>query len=335
MIPPPVPGTPYHLLAVDSSRPWWRSLAITVAGGFLAVVAGLVVVCAVVVTGIATGRPAGRFQLPTFGDLGDSAWQLLVVGAVIPALAVAARAGQRRPAGTLASVCGRLRLPWLAVCLLVAIAAQLCYVGAETMMERDATELGRVGWPGFLVAVPVLLALVPLQVAGEEYLFRGWLLQGLSGLGRGPWIALVGSALLFAGVHGLGTVWGFLDLVAFALITGWLAVRTGGLEAAIAIHLATNLVAMIWQAATGNLASTETAADGSWRMTLVDVATVALYAAVISRLADRRGVAAVVPEPAARGYRRGGTGIRARSDATMTSPANSSAASSANRSGSV
>jgi membrane protease YdiL (CAAX protease family) len=191
-----------------------------------------------------------------------------------------------------------------------------------------------VGWGAVAVAAPVLLALVPLQAAAEEFLFRGWLLQALGGLGRSPLVAMVLSAVLFTLVHGLGTVWGFLDLVGFAVIAGWLTVRTGGLEAAIALHLATNLLEMGWQAATGDLASLATAADNSWRMTAVDLAMVALYAVVVSRSTDRRRIARVVPEPAPTGQRRGGTGIRSRSEATTMSPENSSAASAANRSGS-
>jgi membrane protease YdiL (CAAX protease family) len=83
------------------------------------------------------------------------------------------------------------------------------------------------------------------------------------------------------------------------LIAGWLAVRTGGLEAGIAMHIAANLVEMIWQAATGALWSTETAADSSWRTTTVDVTMMVLYAVVVVRLAGRHSIAAVVPDPAA------------------------------------
>jgi membrane protease YdiL (CAAX protease family) len=254
---------------------------------------------------------------------------------------LAARAWQGRPGGTLSSVCGRLRWSWLGSCLLVAVPAELVYLGVTS---ADLGFAGWVGWPDFAVAVPVLLALVPLQAAAEEYLFRGWLLQSLSRLGRGPWVATTVSAVLFALAHGLGTVWGFADLVAFALVTGWLTVRTGGLEAGIALHLATNLLEMTWQAAVGSLADPSTAADSSWRTTVVDVAVVVLYAAVIARLAGRRGVTAVVPAPADEGgpvavgptaYRRGGTGIRSRSEATTMSPENSSAASAANAVGSV
>jgi membrane protease YdiL (CAAX protease family) len=273
----------------------------------VALFAASVVICAVFGVAGAVDRPDGRTGLPSFGDLGDTVWQLLVLAAFIPPLMLAARAWQGRPAGTLSSVCGRLRWAWLGICLLVAVVAELLYLGVDLMLELVTTQAtavdlgfaGWVGWPGFALAVAVLLALVPMQAAAEEYLFRGWLLQSLSGLARSPWIAMAVSAVLFALAHGLGTVWGFVDLVAFALITGWLTVRTGGLEAGIAMHLATNLIEMIWQAAIGALASPETAADNSWRMTVVDVTVVVLYAWVVARLARGCGIAAVVPGPAA------------------------------------
>ena len=307
MLPPP-PGTPYHLLAGTPSRAW-RSLVVAVAGVLFAVLTGSVVVCTALGIAFAAGRPTGRDGLPSFGDLGDTAWQLLVAAALIPPLMFAARAWQGRPGGTLSSVCGRLRRGWLGTCLLVAVVAELLYLGVDTMLELGTTQAtaadlgfaGWVGWRGFAVAVPVLLALVPLQAAAEEYLFRGWLLQALGGLGRSPWIAMTVSATLFALAHGLSTVWGFVDLVAFALVAGWLAVRTGGLEAGIALHVATNLLEMIWQAAVGDLSSTATAADSSWRTALVDVTMVVLYAVVIARLARRRAIATGVAQPAVGG----------------------------------
>jgi membrane protease YdiL (CAAX protease family) len=277
-----------------------------VGGTFFAVSAGFLVLCLAVTVAVASGRPSGPHGLPSFGGLGDTAVALLVAAALIPALTLAARAWQGRPAGTLASVCGRLRWSWLAACLPVAAATQLVYLGAEPTLELTTTDAvaadvglaGWVGWGAVAVAAPVLLALVPLQAAAEEFLFRGWLLQALGGPGRSPVIAIAVPAGLFALVHGLGTVWGFVDLVGFAVIAGWLTVRTGGLEAAIALHLTTNLLEMSWQAATGELATTATAADNSWLMTVADLTMVALYAVVISRLARRRRIAVVVPEPA-------------------------------------
>ena len=53
---------------------------------------------------------------------------------------------------------------------------------------------------------------------------------------RTPWPGVLVSAVLFALAHGLGSAWGFADLVFFASVASWLSLRTGGLEAGIAMH---------------------------------------------------------------------------------------------------
>lgn len=84
---------------------------------------------------------------------------------------------------------------------------------------------------------------------GWAQVFRGWILQAvgactlearrgpvgraLSVVFRTPWPAIVISAALFAGMVDYGGD-GF-NLFVFAVVTGWVAVRTGGLEASIAL----------------------------------------------------------------------------------------------------
>ena len=100
------------------------------------------------------------------------------------------------------------------------------------------------------------------------------------------------QAVLFAAMHGWGTPWGFADLVAFGAILGWLTVRTGGLEAAIALHVMNNLISLSLGVADGSLTLDETAADMPWQAMVVDVVTILGYAAAVSWLAHRRGLAA-------------------------------------------
>ena len=88
-----------------------------------------------------------------------------------------------------------------------------------------------------------MLLTTPLQAAGEEYAFRGYLLQAIGALTRRAWIALVLTSLLFAMAHGLQNFPLFFDRFMFGLIAGWLVIRTGGLEAGIALHVLNNLLA--------------------------------------------------------------------------------------------
>ncbi|MEU7903427.1 CPBP family intramembrane glutamic endopeptidase [Actinoplanes sp. NPDC049118] len=290
------PLEPYHRLARTPAHRWWR----TVLGTLFIVAGGVVTAIGVFLAGATvaaiTGRPVGADGVPSFGARADLALAFLTVAALLPVVLMAARWIQCRPAGTLSSVTGRLRLRWLLTCLPIAGAAIALFLGAGAALDTATGEDGGLtgslaGWGPFAASALVLLLVVPPQVAAEEYLTRGWLLQGLGAWCRGPWLPIAFQAVVFAALHGWGTPWGFADLVVFGLVTGWLTVRTGGLEAAIALHLANNLLGSLLGAAFGDLGVDQTAADMPWRYVLIDLPVLLGYAGVIAWLARRRGVA--------------------------------------------
>ncbi|GAB1640735.1 hypothetical protein KRMM14A1259_11580 [Krasilnikovia sp. MM14-A1259] len=268
-------------------------------GGYLAVTAAAAI----------AGRPDDAQGLPSFGPRADLALEFLTVAALLPAVLLAARWIQNRPAGTLSSVTGRLRMRWLVTCLAVAGAAIGIFLAAGMFVDAATGGSGGpggdlAGWGSLVASTLVLLVVVPPQAAAEEYLTRGWLLQGLGAWCRRPWLPIAVQALVFAALHGWGTPWGFADLTAFGLIAGWLTVRTGGLEAAIALHLANNLLGTLLSAAFGDLGMDQTAADMSWQYVVIDLPVLLGYAAVIGWLARRRGVTTLTaPLPAAEAAR--------------------------------
>ncbi len=301
------PLSPYHRLGRTAAHRWWRPVAgtaLVVVGTVVLMVVGLVLT--EIVAALA-GRPRNADGMPSFGPLPDLALQFLLVATLLPAVLAAARWVQRRPAGTLSSVTGRLRLRWLLTCLPVAFVAVATMLGAGLALAAATGEdVGLddplAGWGPFLLGTLVLAAVVPLQAAAEEYLTRGWLLQAVGSICRGPWVPIAVQAVVFAALHGWGTPWGFADLVVFGAVAGWLTVRTGGLEAAIALHVLNNLVVGALSAAYGNLHIEETAADMPWQFAVVDVPVMLAYAAVVVVLARRRRLtthsapaAAVVP----------------------------------------
>ncbi|MFC8920243.1 CPBP family intramembrane glutamic endopeptidase [Streptomyces sp. NPDC057116] len=285
---------PYHRLAHTTGRHrWWRPLAGTglVAGG--AVVAMLVLLIGSEVAGYALDRPLDADELRTWGDIGDTALGLLSIALITPVLLLAAHWVQRRPAGTLSSVAGQLRWRWLGMCLVAALPLVAASMAVALLLPEPAgggtADMEWAGWSSFLAGLAMVCALVPFQAAAEEYAFRGWLLQAVGAWCRSAWVAVVPQALLFAAAHGWGTPWGFADLVVFGLVAGWLSVRTGGIEAAVALHVLNNLVAFgVAAAIAGGLASEETAADMGWMAMAVDVPMVLLYAAAVLWLARRR-----------------------------------------------
>ncbi|MER6199962.1 CPBP family intramembrane glutamic endopeptidase [Streptomyces sp. NPDC001586] len=237
-------------------------------------------------------RPLDSEGTATWGDIGDTALVLLSIAAMTPAVLLAAYCVQRRPAGTVSSVDGRLRWRWLATCFALALPLVLLMVAVQALMPTPAGESEDLAWAGtatFLTGLATVFILVPFQAAAEEYLCRGWLLQAVGAWCRSPWVAIAPQALLFAAAHGWGTVWGFADLVVFGVVTGWLTIRTGGLEAAIALHVLNNLVGMSIAAAfAGAFASDGTAADMDWADTAIDVPMVLLYATAVLWVTGRR-----------------------------------------------
>ncbi|MGW0503487.1 CPBP family intramembrane glutamic endopeptidase [Micromonospora sp. NPDC003241] len=296
-------GTPYHRLARTSAHRWWRPLV----GTLLVLVAGLVLTLVVIapylVAAELTGQPADADGLASFGPLAEMALSLVSLAVLIPVVLLAAWWVQARPAGSVSSVTGRLRWRWLGLCLLLSVPAVTLMLGGLVGLlvatgdwtDADTAEIGWVGLRTFAISAVVLLSLVPFQAAAEEYVCRGWLLQAVGAYVRSPWIAIVPQALVFAAAHGWGTRWGFADLVLFGVVTGWLTVRTGGLEAAIGLHVVNNAIALVMAAALGGLDSDTTAADAPWQALAVNLFVVVGYAVVVDRLAARRRVAVTVP----------------------------------------
>jgi uncharacterized protein len=289
------PGAvPYHRLSRTPGHLWWRPVLGTFFV-FFTWFAGMMVLSVVVWgAGLAAGGPEDQDGLPSFGDAGDTALSLAMLGMGIPVVLFAAWAIQRRRPGTLASVTGRLRWRWLGTCLLVSLGALFGSLVLMTVLVAltegsGSQENGNVVSLGeFALAMALILPMLPLQTSAEEFICRGWLLQAVGSLYRGIWPALLLQAVVFTALHGFGTVWGVIDLMMFGLFTGWLTIRTGGLEAALALHFVNNLVGFVMSAAFGELGSQETAADSTWQMAAVDAIVLTLFAVAVLRLATRR-----------------------------------------------
>ncbi|RQX19680.1 CPBP family intramembrane metalloprotease domain-containing protein [Micromonospora ureilytica] len=296
------PGSPYHRLGRTDRHRWWKPIVGTLALlASAAVVTGLLFIVAAVVGELAN-RPYDADGFPTFGPIPDTALLVASLALLLPLVLGTVWLVQRRPAGTVSSVLGRLRWGWLGRCLLIATPLIIVMLfGANLLLGlTDESSIldpvaTWVGWPEFAAGLLMVLLLVPFQAAAEEYAFRGWLLQAVGAYLRTPWPGIAFQAVLFAAAHGWGSGWGFLDLVFMGVLLGWLTVRTGGLEAAIALHVVNNLSAFTVAAAFGGLSADETMADAPWQLVLVDVVALSAYALVIDRLAARRGLATVVP----------------------------------------
>ncbi|MEU8245424.1 CPBP family glutamic-type intramembrane protease [Nonomuraea sp. NPDC048916] len=291
-------GARYDQLARTPDARLWRQIVgtITVAGGFLLIGVFVVVAGAVVATmaGISAPMRVGRY----FGDpVFEMVVLLLSIALVLPLVFGTAALVQRRRPGTLSSVAGRLRWSWLlrfiALGVLALALGQAAQVVALVLTGEEASELfGWVGWSAFLPALVAIVLLVPFQAATEEYLFRGWVLQAFGAHLRNPvWGILIGAGI-FASLHGYTWV-GLIDVFAFGVVMGWLAVRTGGLEAAIALHVVNNMVAFGLSAAAGKLEEALQQGAVPWQSLAGTVVQLGVFTVGVLYLSKKRSISTI------------------------------------------
>lgn len=105
---------------------------------------------------------------------------------------------------------------------------------------------------GFLMSLLLILIFIPIQSAFEEIFFRGYLLQGLSQLFKGSFVPLLITSVLFGLAHvsnpevkEYGWVLMLTYYISFGLFLGFITLLDEGLELAIGIHMANNIISSI------------------------------------------------------------------------------------------
>ncbi len=307
---PPYPHAapePYHrILRTWTYRPWrvFVGLALAIV---LGIVVGPLIATALVAVGVevlGVGSAAGVVEdLDLTG--GVTPPTLLVVNLslalLIPVTWLIARFLHNLRPRWLGSVRPGLRWGWLGICFGVALGATMvATVLASTLLPGEVTppDAGPAQGTGTTVAFLVIIALTsPLQSAGEEYFFRGYLLQGFGALVRAPWFTLTWTSLLFAIAHGSQNLPLFVDRFAFGLVAGGLVMFTGGLEAGIAMHIVNNVVVLGLAAATGALPQTLGTTEASWSLVAFDLGQFGLFSLLVVVLARRRSMVARTPGP--------------------------------------
>jgi CAAX protease family protein len=194
----------------------------------------------------------------------------------------------------LTSVVPRLRWDFFFVCLGLAFVALIAQIVVGLFVPGEDGGGAQTGLNHFTTATiisgAVVLLTTPLQAAGEEYLFRGYLLTAFGALFRNKWVAIVITALIFAAAHGVQNAPLFLDRLAFGLIAGWLVTRTGGLEAGIALHILNNFLALGIALAYGDLTSSLTVREVSWWYILITLTQSVVYTVLVVVAAHRMGL---------------------------------------------
>jgi membrane protease YdiL (CAAX protease family) len=266
-------GLPYHRLHEAGLPGWWRpviGICIVLLG--LTVVGGLVAIVPFVVWYAVTGADL-QDSLTTLVDLqhptpAGLTYLNVALASMIPLTWVVTRVVHGLLPRWLASVQPRIRWRFLAACLGVAVVALMATLLVASVVPGQSGDVGTKVNAFTSTTRDYLLVIVlltPLQAAGEEYLFRGYLTQAFGGLFHRVWVAVLVPAFLFGLAHGVGqSPPVFFDRFAFGLVAGILVVLTGGLEAGIAMHVLNNWLAFGLALAYGDMGSTLNPSGGSW-----------------------------------------------------------------------
>ena len=302
--PAPAPRPPYphpepreyHEMYRTWTYHWWRPVVGILLLGIgmlivLPVLAIPVLVAGVLIENGQEGFLDAAFEAGTFQRLTPSGLlylNLSLGGMILWTWGLIRVLHQMRPRW-LSSVVPKLRWGYLFACLGVAVVALIAQVVVGLLVPQDANPEMTSG-PNPLTATTVALALVilfttPLQAAGEEYVFRGYLLQAVGSLSRRRWVALLVTATLFAMAHGFQNFPLFFDRFMFGFIAGWLVIRTGGLEAGIAMHVLNNYLAFGLALMFGNIDETLTVSEVSWWNIPVTLTQSLVYAALAAWVA--------------------------------------------------
>jgi membrane protease YdiL (CAAX protease family) len=282
------PGPVPFLLAMRGANwAWWRPVA------GLALIAFLLGIAYVLtrVVDVLAGTGAVLDPVPL-------TWPVLLVtnlflAAALPAVLLAWPVVHDVGPGRGLSADRRFRWPLLRRSALLALltaglAVAIAVGGAVLPADREADgPVAELPW----VLVVGLLTL-PLRAAAEEVLFRGYLSQAVAGwIGRpraGAVVAAVVSSLLWAAAYGTDDLTGFLGRVALGVAASAVVALTGGLEAAIALHVVVAVVALLLGAGLGEAAVPGMGADGPGQgFALMGVLGLAAFVGLVARRGAR------------------------------------------------
>lgn len=99
----------------------------------------------------------------------------------------------------------------------------------------------------FLILAVIAILLIPIQTSFEEYLFRGYLMQGIGVIAKNKWFPLIITSVIFGLMHianpevdKLGPVI-MVYYIGTGLFLGIITLMDDGLELALGFHAANNL----------------------------------------------------------------------------------------------
>ncbi|PPG27213.1 CPBP family intramembrane glutamic endopeptidase [Pseudoclavibacter sp. RFBB5] len=248
-----VPGLSYAQ-ALKGSGCRWRGVAAIITG--LGIFAFLVFVASAPVA-IALDMLLG--QAPFDPDdpsitIGLWAGGNLLIAAMIPVAGLLQWAFYGVRPGALSSLLGRFRWGW---CAKMAAFFLPFWLLVSVVVNFAAPAGAPVLSGANLMLVGIALVTIPLQSAGEEYLFRGLFFRAVGSFFARRWVAIVSALVLtsvgFAVFHAPSSGWALGYYVVVGVCFAVLTQLTGGLEASSLAHATGNTMLTLPIVLSGNL----------------------------------------------------------------------------------
>ena len=241
----PTEPRPYHQMLRGPRFRWWKpivTLLLTVALGIPLIMLSFV---PLVLMGLYSGAADLGLSDLDINNLSPTAFVVVNLSLIvlIPLSGLTIWIVHQIRPRYLSSVAGGIRWRWLLRCSLVVLPLWLAYMALGLLVAPPDSPRPD-DWLALLV---IVLVMTPFQAAGEEYFFRGWIMQNVGAWFARPMVGLVVSiavsTVAFAVAHGSFDPWILGSIGCLAVASGIAAYRTGGLEAGIAMHAINNLLA--------------------------------------------------------------------------------------------
>lgn len=270
----------------------WRYLAALTLGVILTIVFGAVVIAVGEVLHILPADMAEQIQKPdrpiTFFGVTATIFGLLALG-----FALAIRWLHRKRA---ADVLGAWS--WRGYGRGFAIWAVVVVVTALVDFAIAPSGFRVTGGPQVASLAVMALAGLAIQTFAEEYVFRGYITQGLILAIKRPLPTAVVSGLIFGAIHIPNGLPQAVSATIFGVVLALIAIRTGGIAFGCGLHLANNLFAAVVLVSGGDVfkGSPGLFAQDTPHLMWWDVGVSSLALALVAWLIFRRGsVAAAEP----------------------------------------
>ena len=125
--------------------------------------------------------------------------------------------------------------------------ASILFVGIDYYFSPQNYEVTFQLKP-FLIMFGISVVLIPFQSGLEEYLFRGYLMQGFAKLTRNRWLPLILTSIIFGMLHVFNPeivklgMWLLFYYIGTGFFFGIMTLMDEGIELALGFHIANNLI---------------------------------------------------------------------------------------------